>query len=170
MIVIVKDKKHHQRKDCNKKISYSTLVNPNSSYFPKPNNCDENVVKVSQADIPLNITHPGRYCLTESIQWSNKVTNSITPAINIKASNVELDLNGYKIDLNNVSFRGVQVNDSANVVIKNGTIQNTTLEIRSEGPNSNPSFRTNLFYPRRENGRHSCFQHPKFGDRKYHHR
>lgn len=60
--------------------------------------CDQNVVMISQADIPYTITSPGRYCLVEDIAVTAG-QNAITIDFDQIASNITvIDLNNYTIN------------------------------------------------------------------------
>jgi hypothetical protein len=60
--------------------------------------CDQNVVMISQADIPYIITEPGRYCLIEDVAVGAGQT-AITIDFDAVVANItEIDLNGYTIN------------------------------------------------------------------------
>ncbi len=75
---------------------------------------------ISQANIPLTITTPGNYCLTESIVFSGT-------AVTINSSDVNFNMENYTMDAelasNSVAFL---LNSGNNISIINGSIKNTT--------------------------------------------
>jgi len=80
---------------------------------------------ITQADVPITITSPGTYCLTENVA---------TPtSINIESMNVTLDLNGNTLSATRIT-NGV-VSTADNVVIKNGTIANFASSVVILGQN-----------------------------------
>ncbi len=88
--------------------------------------CDDTVIQVRQADIPLVITQPGVYCLAEDISLTT--SNAITiPAMTIGANKVVIDLNNKTI-LGSGGDRGIQIIPTLFTLlpmaleIKNGTI------------------------------------------------
>lgn len=81
--------------------------------------CDINTTKISQSNLPYIIKCPGNYCLIENLSWKGS-----DPAITILSSHVQLNLNGYKIDLNNKAQQGIRIEDVEDVKIYNGSIIN----------------------------------------------
>lgn len=97
----------------------------------------ESTTLIRQQDINPDtgyvITTSGRYCLVEDITWTNTINPNIG-AININASNVELNLNGHSIDLMEAGIIGVIVVPEGfpsvdtgilnNIIVHNGSIRN----------------------------------------------
>ena len=93
---------------------------PDGSIQPTAAGGQGKCTEITQSDIPLTITSPGVYCLTENI-------SSGTTAITINANDVVLNLNGYLVDGSsvgsNTSQQGIFCWNQQDVVITNGTIQ-----------------------------------------------
>lgn len=81
---------------------------------------------------PITITEPGTYQLTRDIVSSGPET-----MINVTASGVVIDLNGFQIvgPGNNTGI-GVQVDGARNVTVKNGVIANMGVGVRVAGSNN----------------------------------
>lgn len=62
--------------------------------------CDQNVIHISQADIPFTITEPGRYCVIEDL-FVGPGQTAITIDFDAITSNITV------IDLNNYSINGL---------------------------------------------------------------
>src|SRR5262245_43476631 len=76
---------------------------------------DEGRIPISQ---PTTITQSGHYLLTRDIAAASG------PGITIQASNVTLDLNGYKVSSSSTLFNLVQVADgSRDITVRNGRLQ-----------------------------------------------
>jgi hypothetical protein len=96
-------------KDCNKK---------DCDFSFKSSNCTITIKKV-----PFTISEPGVYCLADDFTISN---NSACTGITIQASNVVLNLNGFSLS---GGLHGIVIADcSINVIIQNGSIENTQSE------------------------------------------
>ncbi len=87
------------------------------------------VTPITQADIPLEITQPGRYCLAEDIVVNG---NIIPPGIfgpigiAINTNNVDLDLNNHTIlVIGSGTTAVVTIGTSSHAYIHNGTIAGT---------------------------------------------
>ncbi|MBA2307614.1 hypothetical protein H0W26_05790 [Candidatus Dependentiae bacterium] len=118
-----------------------------SSYPPslKRSSFPEGSIQIMQADVGkrgYEITAPGIYYLGENIRFST--TSSTMDAITIKASNVTLDLNGYRIKQIHPKKNNSGICVSSNldtVTVINGFIENFgALGIRVLGGSSNLSF------------------------------
>ena len=75
-------------------------------------------IPITQADIPLTISTPGSYYLTED------VTSSGT-AINVAVDDVTIDLAGYAVVGTDSAllYHGIYMNGRSNVEIRNGTVR-----------------------------------------------
>ncbi len=70
---------------------------------------------------PIVISASGSYFLTQNI-----TSGAATNGINITASDVTLDLNGFTLSGANVSSDGIAINSGGNVTIINGTVRDWT--------------------------------------------
>src|SRR5215831_2499821 len=99
----------------------------------------ETTVCTAITTVPFTITVQGIYCLTQDIETNLADGN----AIEIATSNVELDLNGYK--LGNLSAgpgttaTGIHALDRKNITVKNGTVRGFVEGIRLEDVSSGVS-------------------------------
>jgi hypothetical protein len=88
--------------------------------------CDDFITPISQTDLPAHITQSGRYCLTQDATYTPGGPG--IQAIQISASDVTLDLNGYTLSNGDTSKTFINVNgitidaNLSNIAIKNGTI------------------------------------------------
>jgi hypothetical protein len=74
--------------------------------------------RIPISTLPLTITTPGSYYLTNNINYSGS-----GDGIAILASNVTIDLNGFTLAGSSAGFRGIWAQLSyANVVVKNGAV------------------------------------------------
>jgi hypothetical protein len=88
-----------------------------------------------QADVPITITEPGSYYLTENLV--NLAAESMS-VVRIDADNVSLDLNGFTIDANETSLaiftRGVSVAfGRQHATIRNGHIRRARRGVDADG-------------------------------------
>lgn len=83
----------------------------------------ETCIAITQEDIDagFTISTAGKYCLVENVAHT-----SASAAITITASNVTLDLNGFFIDGTSTATQGVLVQNTNDVIVKNGTILSCT--------------------------------------------
>lgn len=140
--VLVKVKQENNNRDNTKvviqhrdyKVTFSSCHKVNelkiritSSETKNLDSCDVNTVKISQSNLPYTIRYPGNYCLIENLIWSGP-----EPAITILASHVNLNLNGYKIDLNNTTLQGIRIEDAEDVKIYNGSIINVNRKFNEQ--------------------------------------
>jgi parallel beta-helix repeat protein len=74
-------------------------------------------IPISQSDIPLTISTPGSYYLTEDV-------NSASTAITVNVNDVTIDLMGYKIvGPDSGTNDGIYMFGRSNVEIRNGTVR-----------------------------------------------
>ena len=107
------------------------------------NNSDETATPITQVDIPLTITQPGRYVVTEHLSMGRSNGRA---AIWIEADDVHLDLNGFSLSgpLSSVDqcFTGdvgvgILVAGAVAVQITNGTVQGFREGIRLSSAKAN---------------------------------
>lgn len=100
-------------------LSGNGIIFPDGSIQTTAAGAQGKCMEITQADIPISITSPGVYCLTENV-------SSGLRAISIDADNVVVNLNGYLLDGSSAgtdtSQIGIFCQDQKNVVITNGSI------------------------------------------------
>jgi len=79
---------------------------------------DEGRTEISQGDLPMPITAPGSYILTQNLDGAGLVD-----AITISSSDVTLDLNGFQLDGNGATGDAVSIDAVQNVIVRNGIIR-----------------------------------------------
>ena len=93
---------------------------PDGSIQTTAANDTSTCIPIKQADIPLTITQPGHYCLTEHIASANRAIRVLS------ADDVTLNLNGYAIDGSanaaDTTQDGVECLSAKNFTITNGSI------------------------------------------------
>lgn len=91
-------------------------------------------IPISLADLPLSITQPGSYYLTESINY----TPTSGHAISIDSDNVTLDLMGFTISgTDATSVNGITAWARHNIEIRNGTVRDFAHGISESSDGSN---------------------------------
>lgn len=78
---------------------------------------------ITQADLPITISSPGRYFLKTDVTFNTASGAAIT----VTTDDVEVDLNKHLLDLQDSGFQGILVTDAQHVLIRNGTVANASL-------------------------------------------
>jgi hypothetical protein len=91
-------------------------------------------IPISQSDIPLTISTPGSYYLTEDV-------NTTSVAITIDANDVTIDLMGYTLKgPDSGTTYGINILDKQNIEIRNGTMRDFTIAIYNGTASNNEKY------------------------------
>ncbi|MHC4498247.1 MAG: right-handed parallel beta-helix repeat-containing protein [Planctomycetota bacterium] len=106
-------------------------------------------VPIHASDLPLTITEPKSYYLTEDVNFTDDANHAIT----IECNDVTIDLMGYTLKGPDSGTKsGIYMYGRSNVEIRNGTVRDFYLGIREEMPSGhgdrviNVRAMSNLYY------------------------
>jgi parallel beta-helix repeat protein len=90
-------------------------------------------IPIHSSDLPLTITEPNSYYLTENINF----TGTNNHAILVECDGVTIDLMGFTLaGPNSTAFSGIYISICKNIEIRNGTLTDFAQAIWDEGDNS----------------------------------